>query len=228
MSETRTRVTYDKAAYDVFSFEEAQRATLGDLVQIDEDGEHVLAKADDRWTSETAYTVELIARTLAPVARETVLDYGCGAGRVSKALVNAFGCSVVGADQSPSMMLLAERYVGHTRFRAVYHASVGRGAWCDRCDAAVCIFVLQHSICPDEDVRRIHAALRVGGKLLVINEEGRFVPTIERGFINDGVEVRDDLVKVFGQPSEYGRLDPTRVDPRFSKRTWWSVYCKKE
>lgn len=220
-SDAMPNASYDLAAFDAFSLEDAKRRTLGDLMHDEE----LIGEKDERWTSETAYTAELIAETLSPKGGQLILDYGCGAGRVSKVLINQLSCRVIGADQSPAMMLISERYVASSQFQAVYHENVGGLA--GGCDAAVCIFVLQHSICPDADVQRISDALKPGGKLLVINEGGRFVPTVERGFVSDGVDIRDCLFRVFGEPVSSGKLDPTRVDPRFSDRTFWHVYQKE-
>src|SRR5262249_29871734 len=67
---------------------------------------------DARWEQETPLLCGLIDAR-AKIGPETVvLDYGCGIGRMSKALIERYGCRVIGVDISPSMRALAVEYVG--------------------------------------------------------------------------------------------------------------------
>jgi cyclopropane fatty-acyl-phospholipid synthase-like methyltransferase len=58
-----------------------------------------------------------------------VLDYGCGIGRLAKAMIDASGCSVVGLDTSPEMRKLADDYVGSDRFIAVSPSQFDALSW---------------------------------------------------------------------------------------------------
>jgi hypothetical protein len=57
------------------------------------------------------------------------------------------------------------------------------------CDAAISIWVLQH--CPRlaDDIVRIAHALKPGGDLFVVNQRVRVVPTVEHGWLDDGLDV---------------------------------------
>lgn len=214
--------TFNHAAYAVRSLHEAMVCAVGD---VSNDGTDLDAKTAVRWVKETAYTLDLIAEHYPVTSDSFMLDYGCGPGRVSKALVDRFGCEVVGADASDSMRLTARVYVGNSkRFHTLPPA--GLAGFAERFDFAWCIWVLQHSATPEGDVERIYAALKPGAKLFVINELVRFVPTVEMGFVDDGFDIRSSLEEAFCAPVATGRLDAQHVSPWLADRTYWAVYQK--
>ncbi len=119
------------------------------------------ATSQERWEKETPYLVEQIGKYL-PVGSETcVLDYGCGIGRVSKGLIDRFGCRVVGVDFSQSMRLNAPDYVLSERFTIwspdTLAKMIGRGF---RVDGAIAIWVIQHVFEPGDVMNMIAQALR--------------------------------------------------------------------
>jgi SAM-dependent methyltransferase len=134
---------------------------------------------ETRWAVETPYLLHLI-QSSAPVGPETIiLDYGCGIGRMAKALIAATGCSVIGVDISPSMRALAKEYVGSQRFVIVspeqLDVLIRAGT---RVHLAIAIWVLQHCFAPANDIARIKAAMAVGGHLCVLNMPHRAVPAV--------------------------------------------------
>jgi hypothetical protein len=76
-SMSQTRITPDLAFFD--------RATLRDAMSV------ILTAQDSttehRWATETPYLTDLISRTARLSADSLVLDYGCGVGRMAKALI---------------------------------------------------------------------------------------------------------------------------------------------
>jgi cyclopropane fatty-acyl-phospholipid synthase-like methyltransferase len=106
-----------------------------------------------------------------------VLDYGCGIGRVAKAMIEAFGCTVIGVDISRNMRRLAEDYVDSERFAAVapqqFDTMVRAGL---RVQAAIAIWVLQHCLTPTEDIDRIRRGVLANGRVFVLNMPKRAVP----------------------------------------------------
>jgi ubiquinone/menaquinone biosynthesis C-methylase UbiE len=54
---------------------------------------------------------------LAPTPSSTVLDYGCGPGKVALRLAERFGSRVIGVDSSPTMLELARARRSHPRVR---------------------------------------------------------------------------------------------------------------
>jgi ubiquinone/menaquinone biosynthesis C-methylase UbiE len=152
---------------------------------------------EERWGKETPYLVQDIGAHLGVGPQTCVLDYGCGIGRVAKGLIDQFGCRVVGVDFSSSMRLLAPEYVLSERFTVwspgVLEKMIAKGF---RADAAICLWVIQHVLEPLEVMQRIAGALPPGGLLYALNQDIRCVPT-DRGWVNDGFDVRAGLCTVF-------------------------------
>jgi SAM-dependent methyltransferase len=65
-----------------------------------------------------------------------------------------------------------------------------------RFDHACCVWVIQHVPDPANVIRRLHAALRPGGRLYLVNGRTRCVPT-DKGYVNDGFDVRSAVRTVF-------------------------------
>jgi SAM-dependent methyltransferase len=172
--------TYTPAVFDVRDVDEARR-----IILTPEAG----TTTDERWTRETPWLVARIVEQFPLDARHAVVDFGCGLGRVAKALIEATGCFVVGVDFSTGMRQLAPGYVGSPRFAAVapvmLDLMIARGL---RFELALSVWVLQHVAHPAQDIARLHAALREDGGLFVANNVRRAVPT-DRGWANDGQDV---------------------------------------
>src|SRR5215218_6038048 len=179
---------YLPSVFDVRDVEEARR-----IILTPESG----TTTDERWTRETPWMVDRILEHCPVDAQCAVLDFGCGLGRMAKALIDATGCFVIGVDLSTSMRQLAPGYVASPRFAAVAPAVldllVARGL---RVELAISIWVLQHVARPEPDLRRLRAALRDGGMLFVANNLRRAVPT-DRGWAHDGVDIAERLDALF-------------------------------
>lgn len=192
-----------------------------------EDEEDARAQTEGRWILETAHTIDLMRAQHLFQPRSFILDYGCGAGRIAKQLIDQYGCEIIGADTSDGMRSLARSYVGKAdRFHTLPPAKLARMH--GRFDFAYCTWVLQHAESPRDDVARIARCLQPGGKLFVINETRRFVPTVQMGFAHDGIDIKAVLQDAFGEPLTTGHLDPKHTaGEAFAARTWWAVYQRK-
>ena len=186
--DTPPTATYTPSVFDVRDVEEARR-----IVLTPEAG----TTTDERWARETPYLVDRILERFALDARHVVLDFGCGLGRMAKALIDATHCFVIGVDLSLSMRQLAPGYVASPRFAAiappVLDLLIARGL---RVELALSIWVLQHVARPQPDIRRIREALRPDGALFVANNVRRAVPT-DRGWAHDGLDIRTMLASAF-------------------------------
>jgi SAM-dependent methyltransferase len=216
--------TFNPNAYDVRDLAHAKMLTVGDLGTTDK---NIFTASEERWVDETPYTVDLVAEHFEPIKHRTfILDYGCGTGRISKGLIDRYDCEIVGCDMSESMRGVARQYVGHPdRFHTCSPDRLK--ALRNRFDYAMCLWVLQHSATPKEDAVRMLLTLKPGGKLFVLNELQRMVPTMEAGFVNDRVDIRECLARVFGHPLVIGQLDASHVNLSFAARTWWAVYQRE-
>jgi len=179
---------------------------------------------EKRWRTETPYLADLINKNLELSPNSWVLDYGCGIGRIAKELIARHGCQVVGVDISPSMRALAPMYVASDRFFACAPAMldglIERGI---AFDAAISVWVLQHCLYPGDDIARIKRALRPHGKLFVMNDTRRAVPTREVAWVNDGIDLRSELGREFKQLAE-GAPAKEQTTPETSERCFWAAF----
>lgn len=204
-----TRFTYDPRVFEVESLDKAK-----EIILTPED-----STTEARWETETPYLLDLMSAYIDFTPDSLVLDYGCGVGRMAKALIDRFGCSVVGIDSSTTMTSLAVRYVGTERFTAaqVYETRQPYA------DAAIAVWALQHMPHVTEDVVRILRALKPGGHLFIANLNHRCVPTVESGWIDDGIDVFALLGSVMTLVAR-GPLDPAMTTKRVAAVSGWAVY----
>jgi len=210
-----SEVTYSRAVFDVPDEAAAKR-----IILTPEFGQDT----DERWDRETPYLVELIGNELAPGRDKLLIDYGCGIGRLSKALIAAYGCRVLGVDISDRMRALAPDYVQSPMFSVVsphlLHTMADSGM---RADYAISVWVLQHVLNPAMDIGLLKRAMRPDGGVFVVNLKGRAVPTAEGRWANDSLDVRALLDERF-KPVAGGELDETVIPTETRQITFWASY----
>ena len=156
-----------------------------------------------------------------------MLDYGCGIGRIAKELIDRTGCSVVGVDISSQMRALASQYVRSERFMACSPEMLDSLLWGGlRVDAALSVWVLQHCLQPTVDIGRIRDAIKVNGSFFLVNNRGRAVPTVEQGWVDDGLDVREMVREVFDAEEEEGCLAPEKTSPAIARGCYWASFRK--
>jgi len=193
------------------------------------------ADTETRWARETPYVMELLGGAFPLRADLLVLDYGCGIGRIAKAMIEASGCSVIGVDISASMRKLAGDYVGSDRFTAVspdqFDVLVAAGL---RVQAAIAVWVLQHCFAPAADIARIAGGLAAGGVGFVLNMPKRAVPAVVeetaeyRKFIwaQDQTDVAALLRGSFDVTAE-GVPDTTRTPNMADAGAYWMNFRRR-
>lgn len=152
---------------------------------------------EERWIKETPYLIEQVEYFLKPNENTCILDYGCGIGRVSKGIIHAFNCSVVGVDISSSMRKLALDYVNSDKFSILSPEELDRKVEAGFCaDHSISIWVLQHCENPIRDIFRIKSVLKRNGLFLVVNNIRRVLPT-SNGWVNDRIDINALLNRHF-------------------------------
>jgi 2-polyprenyl-3-methyl-5-hydroxy-6-metoxy-1,4-benzoquinol methylase len=178
-------LAYDPAIFNVTSLAQAKSIILTP------DGKRT---PEERWSVETEYLLEKIIGYM-PIVNSSCLDYGCGIGRLARPLIARRNWTVLGVDISPSMRRLAVEYVDSDRFLCCAPIAFERmcrfGA---RFDFALSVWALQHMAHVKDDIARIAAALKPGGRLFVLNARQRFVPT-RQAWMHDGADVLDLLTE---------------------------------
>lgn len=207
-------VNYDPSLF--YSVDTLERAKW---VILTPDGVHT---PEERWQLETPWLIKKITDWL-PTRGSKCLDYGCGIGRLAKPLIEERGWWVMGVDISPPMLKHAMEYVGPARFLAtnlggldsLLHFGV-------QFDFAIVSWVLQHCEKPTEDIARIKAAVKPGGRVFVLNAYShRFVPIVNGNkgeWCEDGINIWQLLADAFV---------PLRGDPMpqdIAPGGMWAVY----
>ena len=175
---------------------------------------------EQRWAIETPYLGRIIQEHLELQERDRVLDFGCGIGRMAKELIARTGCSVVGVDTSVSMRALAPSYVLSDRFCACAPGMLGAFAGLHY---AIAVWALQHIPELDGTIALIHQHLRSFGKLFVVNNMTRCLPTSDGPWLDDKKDVRELLCARFNEVA-YGVLDAEQTSPATAKHSFWGVY----
>lgn len=180
---------------------------------------------EERWEKETPYLADEAVSYLGLGPDMVVLDYGCGVGRMAKALIERSGCTVIGVDISQQMRQLAPGYVEDDRFticaRPALEAMLSRGL---RVDAAIAIWILQH--CPEveSEISVIKQALKPGAPLFVANNLQAAIPT-DIGWVDTGFDVKSLLAENFEEIGR-SRLSPEFVAPLASATGFMGKYRK--
>ena len=218
MTDARPDATYTPEIFDVRDIDEARR-----IILTAESG----TTTDERWTKETPWLADRILEQFPLTERHVVIDFGCGLGRMAKALIERTRCWVVGVDMSQGMRQLAPGYVQSPKFAVVsppmLDLMIARGF---RAELAIAIWVLQHVAQPDVDVGRLQRVLARGGGVFVANNLRRAVPT-DRGWAHDGIDVDGLLARSF-VPAWRGALPPEIGGDVLPGASFLAAYLRSE
>jgi len=142
---------------------------------------------------------------------------------LSKSIIEKYGCSAIGLDISNNMRALSGVYVGSDNYFAIPPA--GYKFFENRVDLVIAVWALQHVRDLEEEVAKIKFMLKDGGKLFVVNERRRFVPS-DKGWIDDSADIFMSLQKNF-KVDEIEMMDSNIVTDAVAKRTFYGFFTKQ-
>lgn len=172
---------------------EAQHAAVGNCNGI---------SMEQRWAEETPVFANAILRHK-DNEDKIILDFGCGAGRLSKEILarsdkENLGLTVIGVDNSPEMLRLAKDNVNHKDFIPLKPEELNQTV-----DFAYLVYCLQHipAIAIRETLQRIFTFLKPNGKLFYCSSDYRMAVRFDQaGFFDDrflGVNLQEELSRYF-------------------------------
>jgi 2-polyprenyl-3-methyl-5-hydroxy-6-metoxy-1,4-benzoquinol methylase len=180
-------MAYIKEIFDVQTFDQAK---------------HVVLTSDPndpkKFERETNFLIDTIIDEKLIDENSTVLDFGCGMGRISRELVHKIRCNVIGVDISESMLTFAKLYVASlNKFTSLLEYNQK-----ETIDLCISAFVLQHVENPEDEIKNIHNVLKPNGHLVLLNEKTRYVPS-DVNQLDNGIIWKDDNFNVFHECEKY-------------------------
>ena len=185
---------------DMFKVQDLQEAKAIILTEEQQGGNY-----QERWERETEYMQGLFAEGLGDLNGKTILDFGCGIGRLSKALLQQYDCHVLGVDISPDMRRLAQDYVADDRFSVLSYEMFcqlgGTGGL--QVDCGLAVYVLQHVYDPAHDIQLLRQVVK--DRLFVLNLQHRAIPVLDsetgtkKFYLDQQPEARADVAKLLAE-----------------------------
>jgi ubiquinone/menaquinone biosynthesis C-methylase UbiE len=209
--------TYNPNVFAVGSIQDAKNIILTPEVDL---------TTEQRWEKETPYLLNLIDKNVNMYSGVPVLDFGGGIGRMSKAVIDKYGCQATVLDISMQMRALGHIYVDSPNFFSVSHENALMNRLFEgHFGLVMAIWSLQHVRDLDTELEAIDYLMQDGAKLFVVNERCRFVPT-DAGWIDDQADIFIALQRRF-KTDIIDTMDSDVVSEPVSKRTFWGVFSKK-
>ncbi|MFY8211727.1 MAG: class I SAM-dependent methyltransferase [Candidatus Nanopelagicus sp.] len=193
---------YIKDIFDAPTFEDAKK------IVITPDPIH-----PDKFEKGTEYLIDVIAKHNIVKENDIVLDFGCGVGRMSKALIEQFNCNVIGSDISMNMLIFSTLYVNNAQKFVTCNKLTSE----NYVNTIISSFALQHTKNPAEEIQNLYNVLKPSGYLVLLDDHNtRYYPGGWRDdlsiiWYNDHFSIRNELekylVKIETVPYLYDGLD---------------------
>jgi ubiquinone/menaquinone biosynthesis C-methylase UbiE len=161
-------VIYNPDFFNPDNIDSAKRIVLG----------YGLAETESKWEVETEWNMKLFKQKQFLNKNSIVLDWGVGIGRLSKAMIETFGCQVVGVDINKNMISHALDYVNSDNFTAMTVTEFMENNTIEFTNA-IAVWALQHSVDVISNLLVIKQNLLPSGKLFIFEERQPCIPTMD-------------------------------------------------
>lgn len=212
----RQYLDYNENFFEPKDFEDAKRIVLG----------YGNMESVHKWDVETEWTVSMFKRHKILNSDSVVLDWGVGVGRMSKAIIDTFGCTVVGVDINQSMLNHASEYVGSNKFTPMLVDEFVNSSI--TVTSAIAIWALQHSVNVLDNLQTIKEHLIYKGKLFVFEETKPCIPLnsqdvpwflLHKSNFN---YINSNFILV-----DHGKF-PSYLEIPENNNAWWGVFENKK
>jgi ubiquinone/menaquinone biosynthesis C-methylase UbiE len=181
---------------------------------------------DVRWQKETEWLEKTVDLFMDIDESSVVLDWGCGIGRISKLLIDKYGCKVVGIDIHPEMIKYAKEYVNNDLFSVINYSDIYTELPKQKFTHVFACWVFQHSNNVQYEIPLIYESMDYGSQLLVQEVMTKAIPNKSHGYYDDRISPKENLEKFFDM-SVMGRMPLKYTTKKIRDMSWWAVLNKK-
>lgn len=201
---------------------------------IPQDPEHarsIMLDSEDsdiphRWKRETEWIMETSRIFMDITADSTILDWGCGVGRISKELIDTYGCKVIGVDLQPKMLEYAVTYVDSDRFSVIQYQDIFTKMPKQFFTHVFACWVFQYSNKIQYEIPIIYDSMKFDSNLFVIEVDKKTIPNTNGGYFDDGTSSRLVLEKYYDMEI-LGKIPLTYTTNKIKKMSWWAILNRK-
>ena len=155
---------YNKDFFIPKSFEDAKRIVIG----------YGGIETKDKWNIETNWIENLLREKNFLNEDSIVLDWGVGVGRLSKMLIDKFGCEVIGVDINNEMLNYAKEYVSSDKFTGILVDDLYKLN--KKCTHVIAVWTLQHSPHVNDDIKKIYMMTTYNAKMFIFENTLPVIP----------------------------------------------------
>jgi len=183
---------------------------------------------ETRWEKETEWTINFLDNFCEIDQSSVFLDWGCGIGRLSKAIIERYNCNVLGVDLQPKMLEYAQEYVNNDKFATIAYQAAFSSLPMDFFTHSLAVWVFQHSPYIQYEIPLVYRALKNKGCLFVLENISKAIPNHPGGaqpFYDDGIGTKSILEQLFALEG-YGQLPLKYSNENMHKNSWWALLSK--
>jgi len=188
---------------------------------------------DIRWEKETLWAIKTLDIFTTIDETSVVLDWGCGIGRLSKALIEKYNCKVLGVDLQPKMLEYAKTYVNSPLFCPMEYNQAFVTLPSDFFTHALSVWVFQHSPFIQYEIPLVYRSLKKNGLLFVVENISKAIPNEQTDqdhkilkFYDDGISTKSYLDQLFITEAS-GKLPEKFSNQNLHDKSWWSILTKE-